>query len=693
MPLPIAKRLSAERHRQFVGRQSELELFQGTLEKLADYTSLGLAFHVLHIYGPGGVGKTSLLRQFVRLGDQYQVPVIYIDARNLEPVPASFLRMLQVLVKREDAPLPIVAEQLSRHVLLLDTYEMFTPLDEWLREEFLPQLPENTLTIIAGRQPPTPAWRTDPGWQSLIRPLPLRNLNPEESQTYLDRRAVPASQHQSVFAFTYGHPLALSLVADMFAQGKEILFLSEAAPNDIKMLLDRFVQDLPTPAHGGALEACAIARQTTESSLRAMLDQPDVRELFEWLWGLSFIESGVTGLFPHDLARDVLIADLRWRNPDGYVELHQRARNYYMGRLEQAQAKGQEQHSTLFDYIFLHRDNPSVRPRFTWQEHSSLFPDRLRKSDRPILLDIVTRHEGAASAHLAAHWFDRQPHGVLVSRDAEQQVVGLVLMVNLHEAHLEDLETDPASIACWRYLQMHAPLRRGEGATLFRLWMARDTYQDVSPTQSLIFINLVQYYLTTPGLAYTFLPCANPEDWAAMFAYADLARLPEADFEVGGQRYGVYGHDWRVVPPAAWQDLLARREISASADVGEQLCVLSQPEFIEAVQEALRHFKRLDVLSNNPLIKSRIVVDQAFAQASGDRVVILQTLVQAAVDALQASSRDDKLYHALHHTYICPAPSQERAAERLDLPFSTYRRHLKAGVMRVAEILWHREIG
>ncbi len=31
-----------------------------------------------------------------------------------------------------------------------------------------------------------------------------------------------------------------------------------------------------------------------------------------------------------------------------------------------------------------------------------------------------------------------------------------------------------------------------------------------------------------------------------MFAYADLTRLPEADFQVGERSYGIYGHDWRV---------------------------------------------------------------------------------------------------------------------------------------------------
>ncbi len=74
-----------------------------------------------------------------------------------------------------------------------------------------------------------------------------------------------------------------------------------------------------------------------------MLDVPDVREWFQWLRDLSFIESGRLGLFPHDLAREVLIADLRWRNPDWYAKLHERARAYYTARLEQTQGH-QQQH-------------------------------------------------------------------------------------------------------------------------------------------------------------------------------------------------------------------------------------------------------------------------------------------------------------------------------------------------------------
>ena len=43
-------------------------------------------------------------------------------------------------------------------------------------------------------------------------------------------------------------------------------------------------------------------------------------------------------------------------------------------------------------------------------------------------------------------------------------------------------------------------------------------------------------------------------------------------------------------------------------------------------------------------------------------------------------------------TYLEPAATQELAAERLGLPFSSYRRHLTTGIARVTAALWNREL-
>ena len=70
----------------------------------------------------------------------------------------------------------------------------------------------------------------------------------------------------------------------------------------------------------------------------------------------------------------------------------------------------------------------------------------------------------------------------------------------------------------------------------------------------------------------------------------------------------------------------------------------------------------------------------------------LQALLHEASAILRANPKDEKLYRAIYHTYLEPAPTQERAAEQLNLPFSTYRYHLANGVKRITEWLWQREL-
>jgi hypothetical protein len=696
----LVDRLNVARRRQFVGRSAEQFLFQSAI------TAAELPFCVLHIFGPGGIGKTSLLHEFTHICHQHNITTTYLDARDVDSTPASFLSVLQSTMELDPSlsPVEFLAAQ-ARHMLVIDTYETLAPLDRWLRQVFLPQLPDNVLTILAGRESPALAWRTDPGWQSLVYILPLRNLNPDESLTYLANRHIPSEQHRAILNFTHGHPLALSLVADMFAQRRDIRFQLGTSPDIIKLLLERLVQKVPGPAHRTALEACAIVHVTTEALLAEMLLMPDpatpsgygVHELFEWLRELSFIESNQEGLFPHDLIREILVTDIRWRNPDWYTELHRRARTYYVRRFQQT--SGQTQQRTLSDYVFLHRNNPVVRPFFEWQTGDATLPDTMNEADRLDLLAMIARYEGEASVDLAAYWFERQPEGVLVFRDPTGQPAGLLSTIALHQTKPEDLQIDPAIHAAHVYLQRHAPLRPGEKAIFFRFWLARDSYQGISPIQSMILLTVVRYCLTIPGLAFTFFPCAEPDFWQLAAAYADLKRIPEADFEVGGRLYGVYGHDWRAVSPLAWLSLLAERETATGMEaatpptVAEPLVVLSQPDFELAVRNALRDISRPDALQQNPLLRSRLVTNRAGLEATdAERVTALQTMLKEAIGSLQAAPRDLKLYRALYHTYLQPAPSQEKAAELLDVPFSTFRRHLQTGIAQVVNILWQQEI-
>jgi hypothetical protein len=652
---------------------------------------------VLYIYGPAGIGKTTLLNEYALLADMAEVPVYRVDGRSCDPAPESFLSRLtrSMGLASPEQLLEQLGSSRERLLLLVDSFENLSPLDAWLREQFLPQLSAEVLVVIAGREALSLAWRSDPGWRSLVHAIALPNLSSTEGIDYLQRCGIPSAQHEAVLEFTYGHPLALSLVADMYVQRGTLALHPDAAPDIIRTLLAQFVQKVPGPAHRVALEACALLKLTTEGLLSEILLMPDVHELFEWLCSLSFIEVEPHGIAPHDLVREALDADLRWRNPDWYAELHRRARSYYVQQLPLL--SGRRQQRLLNDCVFLYRTHPLVRPFFAWQHSSGLRSEVAQDADLPSLQAMVAAHEGPESAALADYWLGRQPTGALAFRDDSGEPLGYLHMLAIEQTDENDRERDPAIAAAMQLIEARQVDRPGDTLTYFRFWMDRSEYQAVSEVQSLIFIRVMQHYLTCPNLGFSFFPCADAPFWQNFFNYATMQRLPIADFVVDGRHYGVYGHDWRSVTPSAWMALLGERELVGEPELAATAYpsngALNQATFASAVRDAMRDRARPDLLRNNVLARSRMVLAAAGPHASADqRVAALQDLLATACKQIEANPRELRLYRAIYHTYLQPAPTQERAAEILDLPFSTFRRHLKAGLGRLSAILWQREM-
>ena len=269
----------------------------------------------------------------------------------------------------------------GRAALLLDTYESAAGLDNWIRDEFLPQVGEQMFVVIAGREPPGSAWLADPGWRELLRVVSLRNLAPDDSRALLRASGVDEAFHERALELTHGHPLALSLLVDVLRQrgeheAAERLDLRDA-PDCVRALLARFVADVPSARHRAALEVCAHTRVTTEDLLRAALDYDDAGALFAWSRTLSIIEEGREGVFPHDVARDVLDLDLRWRDRAGYARMRRQVRRHVVHRIRTT--AGREQRATA-DLRFLHRANAGIRPFYDWDSLGKHYLERCRRA-------------------------------------------------------------------------------------------------------------------------------------------------------------------------------------------------------------------------------------------------------------------------------------------------------------------------
>jgi AAA ATPase domain len=677
--------LAARRRRRFVGRTSEVELFRVALE------SPEPQFLLLYLHGPPGIGKTTLLDVFAEIAAEVGASVVRLDGRDLVPSPQAVLQALEVLEVLEGGSTIVQPSHDRRIVIMFDTYERLASLDEWIRTWLVPRLPATTLTVLAGRAAPDSAWRADPAWRELLRVVSLRNLSPADSRQYLRACGVDPARFDQLVDLAHGHPLGLSLLADVDVRGGEAA-ADPLTPDLVRTLLRRFVEIVPSDQHRHALEVCALARVTTEALLREVLGPENAHEAFAWLRELSFVEAGPEGVYPHDLARDALDTDLRWRDPDRYRQLLRRIRDDINRRM--LISSGREQQHAIADAKYMFRRLPGVPSPVEWDAWGLQQPEPARPTDREPILDLVLAWEGEASAAITARWWERQPEGFFVVRGRDGLVGGFVALLDLTRASAQDLAADPGARSAWDYAERHRAPRPTETVTQSRFIVDREVYQGPSSTLNAVATLAMQRYLGTPNLAWDFLALADPERWDAYFAAADQPRAEGADFSVGGRRYGVFAHDFRQVPIGALLERITERALAqditpSPTTIKPPLLVLSQTEFDASVRQALRDLRRPDLLARNPLLRTRLVHDRAGDEASA---ATLGALVREAIETLREHPRDDKLLRAVERTYVRPAATQERAAEALGLPFSTYRRHLTQGVDRVVGWLWDREV-
>ena len=331
-----------------------------------------------------------------------------------------------------------------------------------------------------------------------------------------------------------------------------------------------------------------------------------------------------------------------------------------------------------------------------WKSLGEVYADALRAGDAEAIMAMVERYEGAESAAIAKHWLERQPAGFYVFRGRGAELLGFAAQIALHEAGEDDFARDPGARAVWAHAQRHAPPRPGDEVLLARFLIDRDAYQAPSRSFNVVTMRSTQEWLGRPRLSWYYIVSADPDAMAPLMDYIHFERAAEADFEVGGRRYG--GVRARLAPRSAarngssgWPNASSatRRRRPSPEPAADGELALSQPEFADAVRRALRDLHRPDALASNPLARTRVVRERRAGLPAPEA---LRELLDEAVDALRADPRGEKLVRALERTYLRPAPTQEAAAELLGLPFSTYRGHLTRGLERVVDWLWQREL-
>jgi hypothetical protein len=510
----------------------------------------------------------------------------------------------------------------------------------------------------------------------------------------LRRRSVPAQLVDGLVRATHGYPLSLVVAADLAAQDRAHAHTLTPGdltghPDLVAALLARFVDDVPEPRQRRALHLLAHARRVDRPMLAQVLSlsEEDADTVLAWLRARPYVEARPDGLQMHDVARDALDRDLRWRDPEAFVDLHRRIRKVAVARA--AATTGRAQQRAFADLLFLHRANPVAASLYGSDTLEGGHTRQAGAEDADMLVQLAAAHPAPDGERIVRHWHAIDPAAFRIHEDAGGTPFGWISFIRLDLADAAQRAADPVAAWVWDTL---LPARRAPVAgerVLYSLDTVDQDHCDVAGPVTALHsaASLVAWML--PRLGWAALVTADEPRWAPVWAYIGFERLGVLD--LAGVRWAAWGRDFARSPYPEWLQQLEMLELGAPGEPARrpsEPLALSPPDFAEAVRQALRDLRRPDRLAASPLAASRLV-GAAGVTAPGD--ALAQRIVQAA-GFLALDPRDRRGHRALDRTYLRPAVTQESAAEVLGLPFSTYRRHLAQGVDRLVEVLWSWEL-
>jgi len=414
-------------------------------------------------------------------------------------------------------------------------------------------------------------------------------------------------------------------------------------------------------------------------------------EVWAWLERRPFVIRGPNGLFPHDLARDVLDAEFERRWPERYRALHRVVHDHVVASLRSA--TGPDRQMLAQHLLSLHRRSPFSEIIGSLRAQGSAAVVPARREDHEPALSLIEHFEGPRSARLAERWFAEQPEGLNVVRD-DQGLASLVFHV-MHPTGSPMEDRDPVTRAVLDHATRQGPARPGEQIYIGRFLAGRRGYQSdpyavlAAPVSSMI------EWVSRP-LAWSFVAVVDEATWGPIFDYIAFTRQLEVEFD--GRVHVVYGNDWRRLPIGTWLDLMSEREHSGGTGPPPASLLrpppLDRARFAAAVRTALPDLHRPDRLAASPLMGSSLAAPSMAApsmagEPGGASAERLRATIENAIGCLG----DQPLEAVLRRTFVRGAPTQEAAAEVLGLPFSTYRRHLAKAVEQLTDVLWAVEIG
>jgi hypothetical protein len=490
----------------FVGRTEEL----GSLLKIVNHEGPV----VVHLHGIAGVGKSRLLAAFAEDARALGATVIQLDCCEIEPTETVLLNELGKAIGEAHGSAEQLATRLgdagSRVIVTLDTFEVFRLMDTWLRQVFLPMLPDNVRFVLCGREAPVTAWLSDPGWQSLFKCIQLESLKQQDAAELLSRAGITGEDARFLSLLCHGHPLALTLAASMQLT-LPMAFNSVVAQRVVEELSSLFLGEITDAGTRHALEAASVVRRVTRPILRALLPDTSPVQAQECLRSLPFIQPNRDGLHIHDAVREAIATTLRANHPQQYHAYRRSAHRYFISELRNTPASELWRYTADLLYLL---ENPVVREGFFPSCAQEYVVEPARPGDASMILESIDRHENSNNAKYMKQWWSRVPETFMVARDQKGQAAGFYCVFDPADVPAQLCQDDPVTRAWLDHLKRDPVIRQH---TLFlRRWLSVTDGESPSPVQAACWIDIKRKYLELrPNLRRVYLMVVDLAPYAA----------------------------------------------------------------------------------------------------------------------------------------------------------------------------------
>lgn len=693
----ISDLLNHTQRSAFVGRSSELNALMELLNSDLH------AWKMLNLHGPGGIGKTTLLRMFAEevgnsrciyipshMGQPTPEHFVYLISRELESneLHHKFDKSYNLLMKQKQLSTLLAqkAEEVGGLIILVDAFDHWADLDNWFREEWLPSLSSKVKWCLTSREPLGGAWKKS-GWNQLMNQLELLPLTTSEVRQFIKRIGITElSIARKMHHVSGGIPLSLSIACDIVDKHGiddiEQRLSKQAMFGDI---FEEWVQGQAEHEFIELLEAACVLWRFDQELLEAVLQRSISVMQFRDFCNKSFVTRYRNDWRLQDLIRQLVMDDLNRRKPAQYTE-------YRMRALEEIQKRERFADDGMSEWIV---------DKINLLEHDFI-RNLSYQHDNEIMLNTCTlsdldQVEALYSSYMEKHikFYPNDPHLLKHIRPLwnaapssyygiwmKKRMVAFCVVVPLNEATVAVLQQSPIT----------APLTSCyvKGQSQYAIpfaGMDMDLEYEISGALAKSLSMLL-------NLDAQIVNLLSEPMWVDLLRLIGYERAEWADgWSEDGVHYKGFHIDLRGELLSNRIDrLLSIRELSREQmrQEADAEPTISLDDTVRLVKQLLKNFGRLPYESNRYKELYSFLNGSGSGRSDEQMALHLQQWVVQEVEGLEVGKQSTELYgKLLRYAYIQKIGTHEIVAERLNLTVPTYYRYLHSATRKLALLLRH----